>query len=127
MQFAKRMDRFGEGIFSALLEIKRQKTERGETVIDLSVGTPNIPPADHIREALCKAAADPQSYVYAIHDQAVLLEAVAIWYQRRYGVVLDPKTQVCSLLGSQEGLAHIALSIVDEGDVVLAPDPCYPV
>ncbi|MEG2700722.1 MAG: aminotransferase class I/II-fold pyridoxal phosphate-dependent enzyme [Hungatella sp.] len=127
MQFAKRMDRFGEGIFSALLEIKRQKTERGETVIDLSVGTPNIPPADHIREALCKAAADPQSYVYAIHDQAALLEAVAVWYQRRYGVVLDPKTQVCSLLGSQEGLAHIALSIVDEGDVVLVPDPCYPV
>lgn len=49
------------------------------------------------------------------------------WYARRYGVELNPETEICSLLGSQEGLAHIALSIVDEGDVVLVPDPCYPV
>lgn len=127
MRFAKRMDRFGEGIFSTLLEIKRQKAERGETVIDLSVGTPNIPPADHIREALCQAAANPKNYIYAINDQTALLSAVAQWYERRYGIVLNPKTEICSLLGSQEGLAHIAMSIVDEGDVVLVPDPCYPV
>lgn len=127
MKFAKRMDRFGEGIFSALLEIKRQKAERGEAVIDLSVGTPNIPPADHIRETLCQAAADPKNYIYAIRDQSAMLEAVAQWYERRYGITLNPGTEICSLLGSQEGLAHIALSIVDEGDVVLVPDPCYPV
>jgi len=66
MQFAERMDRFGEGIFSKLLEIKRQKEERGETVIDLGVGAPNIPPARHITDALCEAAADPKNYVYAI-------------------------------------------------------------
>lgn len=127
MKFAKRMDRFGEGIFSKLLEIKKQKMERGEQVIDLSVGTPNIPPADHIREALCRAAADPKNYIYAISDQAAMLEAAAQWYERRYGITLNAKTEICSLLGSQEGLAHIALSIVDEGDVVLVPDPCYPV
>ena len=65
--------------------------------------------------------------MYAISDQKALLEAVAQWYQRRYGVTLDAQTEICSLLGSQEGLAHIALSIVDEGETVLVPDPCYPV
>lgn len=127
MQFAKRMDRFGEGIFTKLLEIKRIRLENGEPVIDLSVGTPNIPPAQHIIEALCTAAANAKNYVYAINDQSELLEAVSHWYKRRYDVELDPKTEICSLLGSQEGLAHISLSIVDEGDVVLVPDPCYPV
>lgn len=127
MQFAKRMDRFGEGIFSKLLEVKRQRLSKGERVIDLSVGTPNIPPADHIIEALCHAAEDKKNYVYAIHDQADLLDAASNWYRNRYGVALDPETEICSLLGSQEGLAHIALSIADEGDIVLVPDPCYPV
>lgn len=127
MQFAKRMDRFGEGIFSRLLEIKKQKIELGDRVIDLSVGTPNIPPAEHIRHALCEAAADSRNYVYAISDQTELLEAAARWYEMRYGVSLDPRTEVCSLLGSQEGLAHICLSIADEGDLILVPDPCYPV
>ncbi len=127
MEFAKRMDRFGEGIFSKLAEIKKRKLEAGEEVIDLSIGAPNIPPAKHITDALCQAAADPKNYIYAISDTKELLEAVAGWYERRYGVKLDPETEICSLLGSQEGLAHIALSIVDEGDTVLVPDPCYPV
>ncbi|GAA0136949.1 LL-diaminopimelate aminotransferase [Paenibacillus sp. YSY-4.3] len=127
MQFAKRMDRFGEGIFTKLSDIKRSKLERGETVIDLSIGTPNIPPGKHIIEALCTAAADERNYVYALSDQSALLEAVSDWYRERYEVELDPKTEICSLLGSQEGLAHISLSIVDDGDVVLVPDPCYPV
>lgn len=127
MKFAKRMDQFGEGIFSSLLEMKRRKERAGERVIDLSVGTPNIPPAPHIRQALCQAAAEEKNYIYAINDQKELLEAVASWYDRRYGVQLDPQTEICSLLGSQEGLAHIALSIADPGDVVLVPDPCYPV
>lgn len=127
MKFAKRMDRFGEGIFSKLTVVRRKREAAGEPVIDMSIGAPNIPPAPHIREALCKAAADEKNYIYAINDQTALLEAVAAWYDRRYGVKLDPKTEICSLLGSQEGLAHIALSIVDEGDTVLVPDPCYPV
>lgn len=127
MEFAKRMDRFGAGIFSKLAEIKKEKTAKGEEVIDLSIGAPNIPPAPHIMEALCRAAAEPSNYVYAISDRKELLEAVRGWYNIRYGVELDSETEICSLLGSQEGLAHIALSIVDEGDVVLVPDPCYPV
>ncbi|CAM3376920.1 aminotransferase class I/II-fold pyridoxal phosphate-dependent enzyme [Marinicrinis lubricantis] len=127
MKFAKRMNHFQEGIFSRLLEIKRQRLENGKPVIDLSVGTPNIPPAPHIIAALLDAAADTRNYIYAINDQNELLEAVSTWYRQRYQVELDPWAQICSLLGSQEGLAHISLAIVDEGDVVLVPDPCYPV
>lgn len=127
MRFAERMDRFGEGVFSRLAEMKRKKLEAGEDVVDLSIGAPNIPPAQHILDALCTAAADKSNYVYAINDKKELLDAAAQWYRRRYGVELDPETEICSLLGSQEGLAHIAMSIVDEGELVLVPDPCYPV
>ena len=127
MKFAERMNRFGKGVFSRLAEIKRQKLEAGEPVVDLSIGAPNIPPAQHILDVLCKEAADKNNYIYAINDQKDLLQAVSQWYERRYGVDLDPDTEICSLLGSQEGLAHIAMSIVDEGDLVLVPDPCYPV
>ena len=127
LKFSKRMDRFGEGIFATLLAEKNKLQEAGREVIDLSVGTPNIPPAPHIIEALTRAAADPLNYIYAINDTAALQQAASDWYSRRYGVSIDPKTEVVSLLGSQEGLAHIALSIVDEGEIVLVPDPCYPV
>ena len=85
MEFAKRMDCFGEGIFSKLAEIRKRKEGAGEEVIDLSIGAPNIPPAPHVVKALCEAAADPANYVYAISDQRELLEAVSAWYKRRYG------------------------------------------
>jgi len=127
MKFAKRMDRFGEGIFSRLAERKKQMLRQGDEVVDLSIGTPNIPPAKHILAALTEAVQDPGNYVYAINDQTALLAAVSQWYERRYGVTVDPRTEVLSLQGSQEGLAHIALSIIDEGDLVLVPDPCYPI
>ena len=127
VEFAKRMDRFGVGIFSVLLDMKKKQLAQGRHVVDLSVGTPNIPPAPHIIDALCEAARDEHNYVYAISDTEALSDAVAAWYARRYGVTLDPRSEVVSLLGSQEGLAHIALVAADEGDVVLVPDPCYPV
>ena len=127
MKFAKRMDQFGEGIFSTLLEMKKKRLSEGKPVIDLSVGAPNIPPAPHIIHALLEAAEKPENYVYAIQDLPELREAAALWYRRRYQVELDPETEIISLLGSQDGLAHIALSILDEGDLMLVPDPCYPV
>ena len=127
MKFANRMDRFGEGVFSMLAQMKKKKLAEGEMIVDLSIGSPNIAPAPHILKALSEACLVPENYLYAIQDQQALLEAVSDWYARRYGVELNPETEICSLLGSQEGLAHIALSIVDEGDVVLVPDPCYPV
>lgn len=127
MNFAGRMDRFGEGVFSMLAQMRYKRMEEGGEIVDLSIGAPNIPPAPHILKVLSEECLVPENYLYAIHDRKELLEAAAVWYQRRYGVTVDPGTEICSLLGSQEGLSHIALSIVDEGDVVLVPDPCYPV
>jgi len=127
MKFSKRIEQLNEGIFSKLLEIKRNKIANGEQVIDLSVGAPNIAPAKHILDALCSAAADERNYSYAITDQIDLLNAVSSWYKNRYGVDLDPKTEICSLMGSQEGFALISMTVIDEGDLVLIPDPCYPV
>lgn len=126
MQFSKRIEQFEEGIFSKLLEIKNRKAEQGNTIIDLSVGSPNIPPAEHVVDALCAAASDKRNYIYAINDTSDLLTAVGIWYQNRYGVVLDPNTEICSLLGTQEGFSYLAMVIVDDGDLVMVPDPCYP-
>lgn len=127
MKFSKRMEQFGESVFTTLLKMKQEKEATGEKVIDFSIGAPNIPPADHILEAMKEAVLDKNNYIYAISDLKELDEAVSGWYERRYGVEIDPATEVVSLLGSQEGLAHIALSIVDPGEVVLVPDPCYPV
>ena len=126
MKFAKRMEQFGDGIFTELLARKQAQERAGRRVIDLSVGTPNIPPVPHVRQALAEAAADPKNYIYAIRDTDALQEAAAQWYARRYGVTLDPKTEIASLLGSQEGLTHIGLAVADPGDTVLVPDPCYP-
>ena len=127
MRFAKRMEQFGEGIFARLASVRRQKIQEGVEVIDLSVGAPNIAPSAHVMKALADAALEPKNYVYALSDTQELLAAVCSWYKRRYGVELDAATEVCSLLGSQEGLAHIALSIIDENELTLVPDPCYPV
>lgn len=127
MDFSKRMDYFKPGIFSVLAEMREARKGAGESVIDLSVGTPNIPPAQHIVDALINAASDNRNYIYAISDTSELQNAVSEWYMRRYGVSIDPKTEVCSLLGSQEGLAHISLTIVNSGDTVLVQDPGYPV
>ena len=126
-RFANRMNLFGESVFTKMAIARQKKIEEGMEVIDLSIGTPNIPPTEKIRRIIAEEAMKPENYIYAIRDKKELLEAAASWYQRRYGVTLDPQTQICSLLGSQEGLSHIAMSIVDPGDLVLVPDPCYPI
>ena len=127
MKLADRMNSFGEGVFAALQELKKKRVADGKWVCDLSIGAPNIPPAQHILDTLTKEVSDPANYIYAISDTKELQNAAAVWYKRRYGVDIDPASEVCSLLGSQEGLSHIALAIVDEGDTVLVPAPCYPV
>ncbi|HEX3018306.1 MAG TPA: aminotransferase class I/II-fold pyridoxal phosphate-dependent enzyme [Caproicibacter sp.] len=127
MKFAKRMERFNTGIFSVMAELKRKEIAEGKKVVDLSVGTPNIPPAQHIIDALVKSAQDRKNYVYALNDTEELQNAVQQWYKRRYGVEIDAATEMTSLLGSQDGLSHLALTIVDRGDLVLVPDPGYPI
>ena len=127
MKFSKRMDLFQESIFTHLAKMRYERKEEGKEVIDLSIGAPNISPDWHIMETLSHEAANEKNYVYAITDLPELCQAVREWYERRYGVIIDPATEVCSLLGSQEGLSHLALTIVDEGDIVLVQDPCYPI
>ena len=127
MKVSSRMERFGDSIFTVLKNRRSALEAAGRRVIDLSIGAPNIPPAPHILQALTEAAAQPENYIYAITDLPELLDSVSAWYARRYGVCLDPTTQITSVLGSQEGLSHIGLALLDEGDMVLLPDPCYPV
>lgn len=127
MKFANRMNQFGEGVFSRLAAMRKDRLAQGKEVYDLSIGAPNIPPTKRIMEVMAEAVMNPANYVYAINDTQQLLEAVAHWYKRRYQVELDSETEICSLLGSQDGLSHIALSILDPGDIMLVPDPCYPI
>ena len=127
MKFARRMENFGEGVFARLAALKQQKTSAGEKVIDLSIGAPNIPPPEHVMKVLAAEALKPENYVYAVTDTRELLNEAADWYRRRYGVELDPASEICSLYGSQEGLSHIALTLIDDGDLTLVPDPCYPI
>mgnify|MGYP004496113963 FL=1 len=127
MKFANRMNQFGEGVFSRLAVMRKNRLAQGKEVYDLSIGAPNIPPTKRIMEVMAEAVMKPANYVYAINDTQQLLEAVTQWYKRRYDVELNPETEICSLLGSQDGLSHIALSILDPGDVMLVPDPCYPI
>ena len=127
MKFARRMENFGEGVFARLAALKQQKTSAGEEVIDLSIGAPNIPPPEHVMKVLAAEALKPENYVYAVTDTRELLNEAADWYRRRYGVELDPASEICSLYGSQEGLSHIALTLIDDGDLTLVPDPCYPI
>lgn len=112
-------------------EIDRKKTEvraRGVDIIDLGIGDPDLPTPPHIIEALKKAAEDPGNHRYPSYSgMGDFKEAVAKWYQERFGVELDPDTEVVSLIGSKEGIAHFPLAFVNPGDVALVPAPAYPV
>lgn len=126
MKTSKLMQQLSSGIFTELAQAKTRLTVSGTDVIDLSVGTPNIPPTDELKQTIADEAMDDSSYVYAIEDLPQLRQAAADWYARRYGADIDPDTEVCAVLGTQEGLAHCCLPAVDPGDTVIVPDPCYP-
>lgn len=127
MKRAKRMECFRPSIFTRLEEEKQRQQKLGKTMIDFSIGSPDIAPARHIIDALCTEVAKPENYRYAIHDLPQLQTAIAAWYERRYQVSLDGQKEILTLQGSQEALANIALTICDPGDYVLVPDPYYPI
>jgi len=112
-------------------EIDRKKSEvraRGVDIIDLGIGDPDLPTPPHIIEALKKAVEDPATHRYPSYSgMGDFKETVAKWYQERFGVELDPDTEVVSLIGSKEGIAHFPLAFVNPGDVALVPAPAYPV
>ena len=126
IQFAHRMKDYEAGIFQVLNEKKDEAERQGRTIYNLSVGTPDFPPAAHVVEAVVKASAKPENYKYALIDIPELIEAVQTRYKKRYGVTLQ-KDEIMSVYGSQEGIAHICLSLCDPGDVVLVPNPGYPI
>jgi LL-diaminopimelate aminotransferase len=112
-------------------EIDRKKAEvkaRGVDIIDLGVGDPDLPTPKHIIEAMKSAVEDPANHRYPSYSGMQDFKyAVAEWYKRRFGVDLDPETEVVSLIGSKEGIAHLPLAYINPGDVALVPSPAYPV
>lgn len=126
LKFAARMKDFEEGIFQVLNEKKNERLEQGKTVYNLSVGTPDFEPAKHIIEAVAESASKPENYKYALADLPELTQSVIGRFENRYGVELH-KEEVMSVYGSQEGITHIGLSLCDAGDVVLVPNPGYPI
>lgn len=124
--FASRMDQFQAGIFNILDDKKKQLEAAGRKVYNLSIGTPDFQPEPHVIAALTEAAQDPNNWKYALTETPALVEAVENWYRRRYGVELV-REEIMSVYGSQEGLTHIAWALCDPGDVILCPNPGYPI
>ena len=125
--FSRRLDRFGDEVFASLNARRVQLEAAGRTIYNLSVGTPDFPPAPHIVEALRDAAADPAMWKYSLRDLPELKAAVCDYYARRFGVEGITPDMVASCNGTQEGVGVFGLALLDPGDVVLVPDPCYPV
>ena len=126
IQFSEKANRFKPNIFNILNERKAQMQAKGRKVYDLFVGTPDFKPADHVVKAVMEAAADTENYKYSLGDTTELIEAVKNWYDRRYNVSLEDN-EIMSVAGSQEGFAHIAMTVCNPGDLVLVPNPGYPV
>lgn len=123
---SKKMAELNSAIFTQLNSRKKQLMEKGMEVIDFSIGTPDMPPAPHIIEKIKEEVGKVENYKYAVKDTDELLEAVKRWYHTRYGVNLE-NSEITSLLGSQSGFLELSLSLLNHGDVVLTPDPGYPI
>jgi len=125
---ADRLRRLPPYLFAEIDRKKRDVRARGVDVIDLGIGDPDLPTPPHIVHALQAAAAKPEHHRYPSYEgMPAFRQAVARWYGRRFGVALDLETEVLTLIGSKEGTAHMPLAFVNPGDVVLVPDPGYPV
>jgi LL-diaminopimelate aminotransferase len=123
---SRRLDRFPPYPLADVPRIKRELRARGVDVIDLGAGDADLPPPPAAVQALCQAAAEPDMGRYAFQlGLPALREAIASWMQRRFAVPLDPYAEVLPLVGSKEGLAHLALGFLDPGDVAICPDPGY--
>ncbi|MDD4600119.1 LL-diaminopimelate aminotransferase [bioreactor metagenome] len=128
VQQADRMRGLTSAIFSEIADLQKKAIASGKDVIQLSIGSPDLAPAPHIIEALKSGAEASDSYGYTLtKGRPELLTAIADWYKTKFGVELDADSEVHSLIGSQEGLAHISLCLANPGDYVLIPDPGYPI
>ncbi len=128
METARRIQALPPYLFAQIDKKIAEAKARGVDVISFGIGDPDLPTPEHIVKRLQREAANPKTHRYPSYEGLdVYREAVAAWYDKRFGVKLDPFTEVVSLIGSKEGIAHIPLCFVDPGDVCLVPDPGYPV
>lgn len=128
IEYASRIRALPPYLFAAIDEMKQKAIARGVDIINLGIGDPDLPTPAPIIERLKQAAADPKNHRYPSYEGLLSFrQAVADWYKRRFGVSLDPVSEVLTLIGSKEGIGHVPLAFVDPGDVVLVPSPGYPV
>ncbi len=126
--YADRIKNLPPYLFAAIDKAKQEARARGVDVIDLSVGDPDLPTPEHIVKALSRAAGDSSNHQYPSYEGKLTFRtAVAEWYKRTFSVDLDPKSEVLTLIGSKEGIAHAPLAFINPGDAALVPDPAYPV
>jgi len=126
--YAERINSLPPYLFAEIDRKKREAENRGVDIIDMGVGDPDLPTPSHIVDALCKAAAEPENQRYPTYEGMLAFrEAVADWYRRRKHVSLDPDSEVLTLIGSKEGIAHSTFAFLNTGDIALVPDPAYPV
>ena len=127
MRFAKRLDTVPPYLFAELERKIAQKRREGVDVISLGIGDPDLPTPQVVVDALAEAARDPRTHQYPTnHGSDELREAAAGFYRERFGVELDPASEVVPALGGKEAVGHIALALLDPGDICLSPDPGYP-
>lgn len=126
MQFLKAGEPAESNIFNQLDERKRALLQSGKDVINLSIGTPDFQPDSHVMEAVSRAALDPEQYKYSLNETRALLDAVQDWYKRRYDVALADD-EIMAVCGSQEGIAHVCFPFAGPNDLILAPNPGYPI
>ena len=125
---AKRIEQIPPYLFAQIDKKKEEMRKKGMDLIDLGIGDPDLPTPQPIIERLKKASEDPRNHHYPSYEGMIQFRtAAAQWFERRFGITFDPKTEVLALIGSKEGIAHIPLAFVNPGDYVLVPSPGYPV
>ncbi len=128
MRMSRRLEYLPPYLFVGITKKIAEKKAKGEEVISFALGDPDIPTPPHIIDKLCQAAHDQANHRYPeTEGLPELRQAIAGWYKKRFGVSLDADTEVLPLIGSKEGIAHIALCFIDHRDFALVPDPAYPV
>ncbi len=127
MQFSQRLESLGANVFADMDRAKAQARATGRSIIDLSLGSSDLPVASHVTEAIAKAVIDSSTHGYLLFDGTKQFrQTVARWYERKYAMAINPDLEVLPLIGSQEGTAHLPLAILDPGDYALLLDPGYP-
>ena len=125
-EFSRKSNSIEGGIFNILNDKKKDLLNRGIKVFNFSIGTPDFEPAPHIMEAMQEACKNPQNYKYAIDDKPELVQAMIDYYKNRFGVTLE-ENEIMTVYGSQEGMSHLGWALCDPKDVVLVPNPGYPI